>query len=129
MARTTHPAWTSRYQARDHGCGSRPRPGGAIVELSDGSRLDVDLIIMATGYKGDIARIEFIDAGNLRDEIAPEGGLARLDEHFQSPVPGLYMTSFLASRDFGPFLRFTVAARAAAATVLGDELARVHAPR
>ena len=96
--------------------------------LSDGSRLDVDLIIMATGYKGDIARIEFIDAGNLRDEIAPEGGLARLDEHFQSPVPGLYMTSFLASRDFGPFLRFTVAARAAA-TVLGDELARVHAPR
>ena len=127
MARTTHPAWTSRYQARDHGRGSRPRPKGDRG-LSDGSRLDVDLIIMATGYKGDIARIEFIDAGNLRDEIAPEGGLARLDEHFQSPVPGLYMTSFLASRDFGPFLRFTVAARAAA-TVLGDELARVHAPR
>jgi hypothetical protein len=37
-----------------------------------------------------------------------------LDEHLQSSVAGLFMTSMLATRDFGPFFGFTVAVRTSA---------------
>ena len=40
-----------------------------------------------------------------------------LDEHLQSNIPGLFMTSMLAVRDFGPFLAFTGSVRASAKLV------------
>ncbi len=96
---------------------------GVAVHLSNRQRLDVDQIILATGYKPDISRIDLLRNGTLLGEIDQENGLPRLDTGFQTTVPGLYMTSLLAGRDFGPFFGFTVASRGAA-TVLGDGLAR-----
>lgn len=95
------------------------------IELDDGTRYEVDEIILATGYKADISRVDFVARGSIFDHIVAVDGHPVLDEHFQSSVPGLYMTSMLATSDFGPFFAFTVACRAAA-TVLGDELSRTQ---
>ncbi|CAN5817172.1 hypothetical protein BH20CHL4_BH20CHL4_03710 [soil metagenome] len=97
--------------------------GRVTVELSNGAMLAVDRIVLATGYKADVANVDFLRRGDILDHVMAVDGLPVLDEHFQSSVPGLLMTSMLATRDFGPFFAFTVAARAAA-VVLGDELGR-----
>jgi cation diffusion facilitator CzcD-associated flavoprotein CzcO len=101
----------------------RPGETSAEVALSDGTALEVDLVIAATGYKPDIGRIDLVQRGNLAGEIDVADGVPALDERFQTSVPGLFATSLLASRQFGPFFGFTVAARGAA-TVLGDYLAQ-----
>jgi hypothetical protein len=45
---------------------------------------------------------------------AVEDGFPVLDEHFQTSIPGLYITSMPATRDFGPFFAFTVSVRTSA---------------
>ncbi len=102
---------------------TRETPDGVDVTLSNGTRVTVDQIILATGYMPDISRISLLQNSPLSGEIATDNGLPLLDTGFQSSVPGLYLTSLLASRDFGPFFGFTVAARGAA-VVLGDALAQ-----
>ncbi len=110
----------SRLRSASIGNGER-----VSVELDDGTTFGVDEIILATGYKADISRVDFVARGSVFDHIVAVDGHPVLDAHFQSSVPGLYMTSMLATRDFGPFFGFTVACRAAA-TVLGDELSRTQ---
>ena len=76
--------------------------------------LEVDRIVLATGYKVDVARVPLLAQGNLLPRCRSNNGSPALDEHLQSSVPGLFMTSMLAIRDFGPFLAFTAAVRASA---------------
>jgi thioredoxin reductase len=90
-------------------------------ELDDGTVLQADRVILATGYRADLARLRYLTSGLLR-EIEAIDGLPVLDESFGTSVPGLYMTSFLAVRDFGPFMAFTVAARASG-RIIGNALA------
>ncbi|MCC6943546.1 MAG: NAD(P)-binding domain-containing protein [Thermomicrobiales bacterium] len=102
--------------------GATPSLDGLTIQLSSGDTVEVDEVILATGYKPDIGRLGLLSEGNVLAGIDTDNGLPILDTAFQTSVPGLYMTSLLASRDFGPFFGFTVAARGAA-TVLGDHLA------
>ena len=81
------------------------------VELSDGTTLRVDQVILATGYKADVARIPFLADG---PEIEARDGFPVLSEEMESSVPGLYFTSACAVQDFGPFFGFTVACRTSA---------------
>jgi len=37
-----------------------------------------------------------------------------IDEHFQTNLPGLFITSMAAGQDFGPFFGFTIAVRTSA---------------
>ena len=37
-----------------------------------------------------------------------------LDEHFQTNIPGLFITSMAAGQDFGPFFGFTISVRTSA---------------
>ncbi len=76
--------------------------------------LEVHRIVLATGYKVDIGRVSFLTQGNLLPHLQTETKVPTLDEHLQSSVPGLFMTSMLATRDFGPFFAFTVSARVSA---------------
>jgi cation diffusion facilitator CzcD-associated flavoprotein CzcO len=92
------------------------------VTLSDGSSLDVDRIIFATGYKVDLPRVPYLD--DVIDAIDQADGFPVLDESFQSSVPGLYFPGFAATRDFGPFFGFTKACPAAATIVVDDLLRR-----
>ena len=84
------------------------------VTLSDGTRLEVDRVVLATGYRVDVARIPFLTAGNVFAELETNDGYPTLSEQMESTVPALYFTSSCAMADFGPFFGFTVAVRTAA---------------
>ena len=88
--------------------------GELRVELSNGETLLVDQIILATGYKVNIAQLPILASGNILPELKTRNGFPELDDHFQTSVPGLFITSMPATQDFGPFFGFTVAVRAAA---------------
>jgi thioredoxin reductase len=85
--------------------GCRELPGGEIeAELSDGTRLLVDHLILATGYKADMTRVPYL--AGIVDDLDLADGFPVLDEHFQTSLPGLFVTGFPATRDFGPFFGF-----------------------
>jgi cation diffusion facilitator CzcD-associated flavoprotein CzcO len=78
------------------------------VELSDGTRLRPDRIVLATGYKADLSRVPYL----------PELATEALDEHMQSVArPGLFLPGFVATADFGPFFGFVKGAPAAATLI------------
>ena len=88
--------------------------GELMVELTNGERFTVDHVILATGYKVNIAQLPFLSKGNILSQIAERNGFPILDTHFQTSVPGLFITSMPATQDFGPFFAFTIAVRASA---------------
>ena len=91
------------------------RSDGALdVQLDGGQSLTIDQIIFATGYKVDLSRIPLLEQGNVRAAVETRNGFPVLDEHFQTSVPGLFITSLAASQDFGPFFGFTGAVRTSA---------------
>jgi FAD-dependent urate hydroxylase len=100
--------------------------GTIAATLSSGEILHVDHVILATGYRADLARVPYL-AGVL-DHIQLTDGFPILDQHFQTTVPGLFITGFAATRDFGPFFGFvrgsTAAATIIAAGPIGSEPAR-----
>lgn len=93
----------------------REQDDGALqVELSNSEAVVVDEIVLATGYKVNIAQLPILASGNILAALQTRNGFPELDDHFQTSVPGLFITSMPASQDFGPFFGFTVAVRAAA---------------
>jgi thioredoxin reductase len=78
--------------------------GGIEVELSNGTQLVVDHIILATGYKPDMTKVPYLTG--IVDDLELADGFPVLDEHFQSSLPGLFVTGFPATKDFGPFFGF-----------------------
>lgn len=88
--------------------------GALLVELSNGETLLVDHVILATGYRVNMTQLPFLSAGNILGQMAQRNGFPVLDSHFQTSVPGLFMTSMPATQDFGPFFAFTIAVRASA---------------
>ena len=95
--------------------------GSLAATLDNGETLHVDQVIAATGYKVDLARVPFLAEGNLKDRLATRNGFPELDDHFETNVAGLFMTSMPATQDFGPFWAFTVSARVSA-QILGRRL-------
>ena len=115
-ARVRQPAISLWPNTRVSDC--REMPGGAFAITLDGAggslALEVDRIVLATGYKVNISRVPMLARGNLLPQLQVNDGSPALDEHLQSSVHGLFMTSILATRDFGPFFAFTAAVRASA---------------
>jgi cation diffusion facilitator CzcD-associated flavoprotein CzcO len=92
-------------------------PSGEIeVELSSGERLEVDHVVLATGYRPDLANVPYLRP--LLDRIETADGFPVLDEHFQTSVRGLFMPGFVATRDFGPFFGFVRGCPAAATLIV-----------
>ena len=83
-----------------------------IVRLTNGETLVVDEIILATGYKVEIARLPLL--ANLIEQVEIRNGFPVLDDHFETSVPGLFITSMPATQDFGPFFGFTISVRTSA---------------
>ena len=96
--------------------------GALHLTLDDGTPLECDEVILATGYEVDMSRIPYLTDALLREMDIAEGHPV-LDGSFQTSIPGLYVTSMPAARDFGPFWAFTVSARASA-IVFGEAMAR-----
>jgi lysine/ornithine N-monooxygenase len=107
--------------------GCRARADGRMdVELTGGETVPADRVVFATGYKVRIERIPFLAPLVASGALRVRSGFPELDEHFQTSVPGLFITSMPATQDFGPFLAFTVSACVSAAIIGGT---MCHAPR
>jgi cation diffusion facilitator CzcD-associated flavoprotein CzcO len=106
-------------------CQQLPR-GELEVTLDVGGKLTVDHIIAATGYQVDMAKIPFLSRGNILSRLQTSNGYPVLDEHFQSNIPGLFMTSMAATQDFGAFFAFTVSV-GASARIIGSFLKHLSA--
>jgi cation diffusion facilitator CzcD-associated flavoprotein CzcO len=110
-----------RRWARETVVSAGELPGGGVAAvLSGGERLQVDHVVLATGYRADIARVPYL-AGVL-DQIRVADGFPVLDKHFQTSVPGLFMTGFAATRDFGPFFGFVRGSTVAAEIIAGRQI-------
>ena len=88
--------------------------GELSVALSNGETIACDQIILATGYKVDITRLPILAAGNILDRLETRNGVPVLDDHFQTAINGLFITSMPPTQDFGPFFGFTIAVRVSA---------------
>jgi len=96
--------------------------GDLSATFDNGQSVTVDHLILATGYKVQIDRLPLLRDGNILPKLATQDGFPVLDDRFQTSVPGFHITSMPATRDFGPFFAFTIAARASA-QVIGAHLA------
>lgn len=91
-----------------------PESGDLVLVLSDGSELRCDHVILATGFRADLSRVAFLQAGNLADRIAVRDGFPALDESFQCSVPGLHFMGMASVNDFGFSFGFSTGAPVAA---------------
>jgi glycosyltransferase involved in cell wall biosynthesis len=80
-------------------------PDGVALSLSDGSTLEVDHLVLATGYRIDISRYSFLGA-DLLGSVRQADGSPILSRHFESSCPGLYFVGAPAGWSFGPLMRF-----------------------
>ena len=108
---------TIRPRTQVHGASVRAE-GTVEVFLDTGASLIVDQIIFATGYKPDVGRVPLLSRGNLLQTLDVRNGCPTLDDNLQTSIPRLFVTSFLATADFGNFFAFTVAARTSARLIV-----------
>jgi thioredoxin reductase len=102
--------------------GSGDGDGPLRVTLSGAQRLEVDHVLFATGYRADLTRVPYL--ASLIGQIDTADGYPVLDEAFATSLPGLYITGFSATRDFGPFFGFVKGCPAAATLIVRDLLSR-----
>ena len=86
------------------------------LKLSDGSHELVDHVLMATGYRVDVRKYEFLSA-SLVSALRLIGGFPVLGRGFESSVPGLHFLGAPAAWSYGPLMRFVAGADFAARTV------------
>lgn len=78
---------------------------GVELTLADNVRLQVEHVIMATGYEADTRRLPMLGPEMLA-QIKTHLGSPILNPWFESSVPGLYFVGFSALQSFGPLYRF-----------------------
>jgi hypothetical protein len=79
---------------------------GLKLELSDGTTEDVDLVVLATGYRINITKYQIIDSALQQQIQKTADGYPVLDVGLQTSVNGLYMAGVIGERTLGPTLRF-----------------------
>lgn len=84
--------------------------------ISDGAKVRVDHVILATGYKVDINKLPMIHP-SLLAEIETDRKVPVLSHRFESSVRGLYFVGLTSYRAFGPLYRFVVGCKATARRV------------
>jgi thioredoxin reductase len=94
--------------------------GVTVLGLTDGSRLTADFVVLASGYRADIGRVPYLDP--LLGSLAVTDGFPELSEGFETSVPGLFMTGFASTRDFGPFYGFTKGCPSSASLAVAEML-------
>jgi FAD-dependent urate hydroxylase len=91
-----------------------------VLGLTDRTRLTADFVVFASGYRADIRRVPYLEP--LLDDLAVSDGFPQLSEGFETSVPGLYMTGFASTRDFGPFYGFTKGCPSSASIAVAEML-------
>jgi len=99
---------------------------GCVAEDGAAKTVVADHAILCTGYRVDLRKIAFLDAG-LRGAIDAAMNTPLLSHHFESSVPGLYFVGPASAPSFGPMFRFVYGAEYTAPRVaahLARSLAR-----
>jgi len=92
------------------------------LTLADGSERLADRLVMATGYRVEMARHPLISSDVLA-ELDVFRGSPRLRRGLESSLPGLHFVGAMAAQSFGPLMRF-VSGTTYAAPALAGHLAR-----
>jgi hypothetical protein len=101
MDRSTDVTMTFNRQVID----ARPLGSGARLRLDNGWERDVDHIILATGYRVDVAR-ESVIGKSLSSKVELHQGYPVLRGGFESSVPALHFVGAYSAWSFGPIMRF-----------------------
>jgi cation diffusion facilitator CzcD-associated flavoprotein CzcO len=126
-ARCLRPAGTAWLRPRwgdvrlTAGCTVRdaePAGAGVSLKLDTGATLEVDHVLLATGYWIDISKYRML-APELLHRIDCVEGSPVLSAGFESSVPGLHFIGSSAVLSFGPLMRFV-----AGTSYAGPALAR-----
>ena len=75
------------------------------LTLDDGTQRHVDHALLATGYRVDVSRYEFLSPA-LVSAITISDGYPQLSDSFESSVPGLYFLGAPSAQTFGPLMGF-----------------------
>jgi hypothetical protein len=102
---------TGRDVAGAVAAGSRLR-----LDLDDGSRREVDRVVLATGFQVDLGRSRVLDPELLRP-LRRLNGAPWLGPGLESSVPGLHFVGAAAAESFGPLMRFVAGSGYAARAV------------
>lgn len=94
------------------------RDGRLRVGLSDGSEREVDHVLLATGYRFDLARLPFLDE-RLRAGIRVDRGWPVLDRTFASSDRRVFFAGYAAEGRFGPISRFVLGCAFTARRIAG----------
>ena len=92
------------------------RGGRVEVTLDDGSRREADHVLMATGYRVDIAKYSFLPASIL-GRVRQVDGYPVLSTGFETTLPGLYVIGAPSAWSYGPLMRFVAGSEFAAPTL------------
>jgi len=93
--------------------------GAVQVELADGERLEVDSLVLGTGYRFDLGRLGFLDE-RVRDGIHVRDGWPVLDRCFRSTDPRIRFVGYAAEGRFGPVSRFVLGVPFATRRIVGS---------
>ena len=106
-----------------------PNGDGVRLDLvgQDGtpSRLEVDHVIAATGYRVDVRSLGLLSE-DLASSLAAVEGSPRLNGGFESSVPGLFFSGLTAAATFGPMMRFVCGSGFAGPRVADGVTARLR---
>ncbi|MEU0966606.1 FAD-dependent oxidoreductase [Streptomyces sp. NPDC005917] len=97
------------------------------VRTHDGrtDRLTADHVVAATGYRVDVAAMDFLGP-ELRTRVTVSRGAPELGAGYVSSMPGLYFTGLPAAASYGPVMRFVCGTQFASPR-LAKHLAATHA--
>jgi cation diffusion facilitator CzcD-associated flavoprotein CzcO len=92
------------------------RNGRLEVTLDDTSRREADHVLLATGYRVDIAKYPFLPAAIL-GRVRQVDGYPVLSSGFESTLAGLYVIGAPSAWSYGPLMRFVAGSEFAAPTL------------
>ena len=93
---------------------------GVEARLNQGNLLTVDKVILATGYRVDLSKVEYLAEEIGSGRLKVDSGFPVLNDDAQTTLPGLYITGQAATRDLGPCFGFVRACVASARIIVKD---------
>jgi pyridine nucleotide-disulfide oxidoreductase len=94
------------------------KPAGEQLRLTldDGRELQVDHLLLGTGYRIDVSRYKFLSRDILA-KVRTSDGFPQLGEAFESSVPGLHFLGAPAAWSYGPLMYFVSGTKYSARTL------------